>query len=276
MAEGFVKLYRCIIESDIYQMSPLYLRVFERLILEANHKEKTIPYKDKESNMLTTKLIKRGERLTSLRQIAEWVSWYERGQLKTPNVKTIKLILDWLENQKMISIYNEGNRKETHYKVLNYEIYQSKEDDESNARETPEKHSADINKNVKNEKNEKNNIYAPDSEQEIVSYWNQKEIVVHSKITNNLRIALTRAIKLYPLGGIKTAIDHYATMYNDQTYEYCQYKWTLEKFLDDVKGITYFMDDGQKWINYQDNGRRKTSTQKTMPHDETGKNARVY
>lgn len=197
MAEGYIKLHRCIIDSDIYQMSPLYLRVFERLILEANHKDKTIPYKERGVATSTTKLIKRGERLTSLRQIAEWVSWYERGQLKTPNVKTIKSILEWLSNQKMIFIYNEGNRKETHYKVLNYEAYQSKDTDESNSQETLGKHSLDINKNVKNDKNEKNidNIYTPADEienslfpseeqiepptnkipfDEIISYLNQK------------------------------------------------------------------------------------------------------
>jgi len=66
------------------------LRVFERLIIEANNRCKKIPYGK------GTKLIKRGERLTSIRQIAEWVAWYERGILRIPNPKTISEILDWL------------------------------------------------------------------------------------------------------------------------------------------------------------------------------------
>ncbi len=149
---GYIKLYRKITHSPIYQQPPLYLRVFERLIIEANHSCQRIPYDN------GTKLIKRGERLTSIRQIAEWVGWYERGILKTPNPKTIKKIIDWLENEKMIEILGggiKGNRKETHYKVHGYCIYQAKEDSGSNGKETVGKQSVDINNNVNNDINEK-------------------------------------------------------------------------------------------------------------------------
>lgn len=111
-------------------MPPLYLRVCERLMLEANHQDNEIPYQGKK------KLIKRGEKLTSIRKISEWVGWYERGIFKTPNPKTIKKILDWLIENKMLEIYDEGNRRETHYKVLNYEVYQGYDGDESNAKVT--------------------------------------------------------------------------------------------------------------------------------------------
>ena len=111
-------------------MPPLYLRVFERLILEANHQDNEIPYKEKGSKVVGKKLIKRGERLTSVRDICKWVAWYERGKLKAPNPKTIQNILDWLEENNMIEIYGKkGNRKETHYKVVNYGVYQGSDDD---------------------------------------------------------------------------------------------------------------------------------------------------
>jgi len=122
---GWVKLHRKIIESDIYVMPPLYLRVFERLLLEANHQDKEIPYKHLGEKVATKKLIKRGERLTSIRQICEWVGWYERGIFKTPNTKTIKSILDYLEAHEMIEIYpRESNREGTHYRIVNYSFYQ--------------------------------------------------------------------------------------------------------------------------------------------------------
>jgi len=128
---GWVKLHRKIIESDIYVMPPLYLRVFERLLLEANHQDKEIPYKHPGEKVATKKLIKRGERLTSIRQICEWVGWYERGVFKAPNTKTIKTILDWLEANEMIEICpRESNREGTHYRIINYALYQRKPNEE--------------------------------------------------------------------------------------------------------------------------------------------------
>jgi uncharacterized phage protein (TIGR02220 family) len=120
---GFVALHRCIVTSDIYLMHPLYLRVFERLIIEANHKDNEIPYEN------GVRTIQRGQRLTSIRQIAEWVAWYEKGQHKVPNPRTIRKIIDWLEKNGMILIDGEkgrdGNRKETLYTIENYEKYQT-------------------------------------------------------------------------------------------------------------------------------------------------------
>ena len=161
---GWIKLHRSIIDSDIYQMPPLYLRVFERMVLEANHQDNEIPYREKGSKLTGKKLIRRGERLTSVRDICKWVAWYERGKLKEPNPKTVQDILDWLEENSMVQIYGDkGNRKETHYKIVNYNVYQKKEDDEvtenkqiSNRKVTENKQSLETNKNVKNVKNEKN------------------------------------------------------------------------------------------------------------------------
>lgn len=129
--QGWIKLYRHIKDSDVYVMPPLYLRTFERLVIEANHQDKEIPYKEKDSKIIGKKLIKRGERLTSVRDICKWVAWYERGKLKVPNPKTMQNILDWLEANDMIFIYgNKGNRKETYYKVVNYNVYQDRENEE--------------------------------------------------------------------------------------------------------------------------------------------------
>ena len=159
--DGWVKLHRKIIVSDIYQMPPLYLRVFLRLLIEANHQDNEIPYREKGQSVVGKKLIKRGERLTSVRDICKWVAWYERGCLKEPNPKTIQNILDWLEENNMIEIYGvKGNRKETHYIIVNYDLYQDKDSDKvtekkqlGNSLETEKQQSLDTNKNEKNEKN---------------------------------------------------------------------------------------------------------------------------
>jgi len=240
MAEEYIKLHKQVIESDIYQMPPLYLRVFERLLLEANQEDKPIRYKPRGKSGFEEKIIKRGEQKTSMREIAKWVGWHENGQIKEPNPKTIKAILDWLSDQNMIFIYGQGNNLETIYKVLKYDVYQGADSGESNVLET-----------AWNPPKENKKTNPPKSEQEIFDYWNQQKIVIHPKVTNGIRIAVELAAKRYQLESIKTAIDHYVTMYFDDEYEWCTYKWGIEKFLEDPKGITFFMDDGQKWLSYQ-------------------------
>lgn len=157
---GWIKLHRRIVDSDIYMMPPLYLRVFERLILEANHQDKEIPFKYSGDDVATKKLIKRGERQTSIRQICEWVGWYERGVFKTPNAKTVKEILDWLEANGMIEIYpRESNRDGTHYKVVNYDTYQAEGGEkvtvQKQFRNSSETVTGSKQECIKNEKNDK-------------------------------------------------------------------------------------------------------------------------
>jgi len=196
--DGWIKLHRKIIVSDIYQMPPLYLRVFLRLLIEANHQDNEIPYREKGQSVVGKKLIKRGERLTSVRDICKWVAWYERGCLKEPNPKTIQNILDWLEENNMIEIYGaKGNRKETHYKIVNYDIYQDKDSDKvtekkqlGNSLETEKKQSLETNKNDKNEKNiykegekprAKSIRFVPPSIEEVKEYCKQRNNNVNAE-----------------------------------------------------------------------------------------------
>lgn len=193
---GYIKLYRSLLENEIYQLPPLYLRVFERLILEANHQDNEIPYRKK--GEVKTKLIKRGEKLTSIRQISEWVGWYERGIFKTPNPKLIKEILDYLVENEMIIIYDKSNRTETHYKVVNYDVYQDKEDvkvteqkQKRNDLETEKKRLVPTNNNDKNGKNEKeDNIYT-----DIYDYYLSLKLIQHKKLTLAMKKAIDLAIK---------------------------------------------------------------------------------
>lgn len=150
MKEGYIKLHRQIRDSDIYVMPPLYLRTFERLIIEANHKCNRIPFKDK--GIWTDKLVKRGERITSIRDISEWVGWYERGKFKAPNPKTMKQVLDYLVQSNMIKLLgnDKGNKRYTHYHIVNYHIYQGNDNIKATTKVTEKKQSVPINKNEKN------------------------------------------------------------------------------------------------------------------------------
>ena len=204
---GYIKMYRKIKYSPIYHQPPLYLRVFERLIIEANHKCCRVPYDGE------TKLVKRGERLTSIRQIADWVGWYERGIFKSPNPKTIKKIIDWLEEEGMIEIVDKGNRKVTHYKVRNYSEYQSMNDVKSNSKYTVSTQYVGINNNVKNEKKELKDTM-PFSE--VVNFLNQqtgKNYKVSSKKTKDLIRA--RFNEGFTLEDFKTVITKKSKQWKD-------------------------------------------------------------
>ncbi|WP_051291490.1 hypothetical protein [Fictibacillus gelatini] len=149
--QGYIKDYRKELGSDIWMMPPLYHRVWQYLKYKVNHQENKIPMRD--GTFLT---IKAGQHLTSVRDIAKDVGWYEGVKWKEPNPKTISTILNWLENQSMITINRgKGNRQYTLITLLNWDLYQSK-DVEGNSKETDREHPVDINKNdkecLKNEK----------------------------------------------------------------------------------------------------------------------------
>ena len=143
---GWIKDHRQELESDIWLMPPLYHRVWQWLKYKANHEDREIPMKDG-----SRLLIRRGQHLTSLRQIAQGVGWYEGMKWKEPNPKTISSILSWMEKQQMIRVERgNGNRQYTLITLLNWDLYQMK-DDEGNSKETvrkqSEKQQTDINKN---------------------------------------------------------------------------------------------------------------------------------
>jgi DnaD/phage-associated family protein len=125
-------------------MPPLYHRVWQYLKYMVNHDENTIPMRDG-----SKLLIKKGQHLTSVRDIAKSIGWYEGVKWKEPNPKTVSVVLDWLEKQGMITIERgKGNRQYTLISLLNWEKYQFK-NDKGNSKVTDREHLVDINKNDK-------------------------------------------------------------------------------------------------------------------------------
>lgn len=147
MGNGWIKDYRQELNSDIWMMPPLYHRVWQWLKYQVNHEDQFIPLR----NGSKVKVSK-GQHMTSIRQIAQGVGWYEGRVWKEPNPKTIRTILKWLEQQGMITITAvRGNNGYTLITLINWEVYQSKED-RGNIVHPLEKQSTDINKNDKNDK----------------------------------------------------------------------------------------------------------------------------
>lgn len=149
---GYIKDYRQELKSDIWYMPPLYHRVWQYIKYKVNHQDFRLPMRDG-SHLL----IKSGQHLSSIRTIGEGVSWYEGHKHKIPNTKTIKTILNWLEDNHMISIERgKGNRQYTLITLVNWDSYQATEI-KGNSRVTEKLQDVPINKN---DNNEKKNIIA--------------------------------------------------------------------------------------------------------------------
>lgn len=124
--QGWIKDYRKEIDSDIWVMPPLYLKVWQYLKYKVNHKERYIPLKDG-----TKELIEKGEHLTSYEAIAKGVSYYKGKAHYVPSDKQIKSILDWLEKNDMITTKRRrGKNGFTKVKLVNYGVYQNEKTDE--------------------------------------------------------------------------------------------------------------------------------------------------
>lgn len=142
--QGYIKDHRKELGSAIWMMPPLYHRTWQYLKYTVNHQDHTIPMRD--GSFLT---IKAGQHLTSVRDIAKSIGWYEGVKYKEPNPKTVSTILEWMEKQSMIKIdRGKGNRQYTLITLLNWDLYQQKSV-EGNSEVTDSKQSADINKNDK-------------------------------------------------------------------------------------------------------------------------------
>lgn len=160
--QGYIKDHRKELNSAIWMMPPLYHRIWQYLKYTVNHQENIIPMRD--GTFLT---IKPGQHLTSVRDIAKNVGWYEGVKWKEPNPKTVTTILEWLEKQSMIKIdRGKGNRQYTLITLINWDLYQghpfegnnqeTQKNIEGNSSETVETQSyQDFHKEKTNEGNSK-------------------------------------------------------------------------------------------------------------------------
>lgn len=151
MKQGWIKIHRKLLECDIWDYDEPYTRrdAWIELLLLANHSDKDILF---DNHKIT---IHRGQYLTSVRKLAARWQW---GKDKTLN------FLRLLEECEMIK--KESDSRRTLLTIVNYEIYQAKEDDEqtvsrqsTDSEQTVNRHSPATNKNDKEcNKNEKNDI----------------------------------------------------------------------------------------------------------------------
>ena len=269
---GYTLLSRRILESAIWSKPPLYLKVWIYLLSRAQHTD----YKG----------LKRGQLWTSIPELQDAMSYKVGFRTEKPTKKQIWSALEWLRNPSGNSdarfpceqSVNETvmepmieTTKGTHgilVNIVNYAVYQDPKNYESNNEGTTEgtlkgtrreRQGNNINKNDKNDKNDKYSRQVYD----LLNYWNEQNIVVHQETDNTLR-QIEKGLKNFSFDEIKTAIDRYVTIYRDSDYYY-KHKWTLPKFLTQRNGVPDFLDEGIRWVNYQDQApQQETSRSKPL------------
>lgn len=146
-SKGFILLYRDIQDHWIYEEKRKFSRfeAWTDLLMMVNHKDAKIV---QDGQLIE---VKRGERITSIRQLMERWDW--------SNTKVVNF-LNLLSKDDMIT-FEINDKKKTVIKILNYEQYQgfraseqSEEKTQNNYRKDTEKTPSNINNNEEQRNNE--------------------------------------------------------------------------------------------------------------------------
>lgn len=156
MAYGWISIHRKIQQSDIWlDKEPFDKRsAWIDLIMMANHEDRQVMFNGKFIE------VKRGEKITSLKQLSERWRWSR---------SKVKRFLNLLESGSMIEL--KTKQRYTSYKVVNYNVYQNEDISKRNEGETNLKQSRDegetkanTNNNINNYNNVNNNNGVDQSE----------------------------------------------------------------------------------------------------------------
>ena len=156
MAYGWISIHRKIQQSDIWlDKEPFDKRsAWIDLIMMANHEDRQVMFNGKFIE------VKRGEKITSLKQLSERWRWSR---------SKVKRFLNLLESGSMIEL--KTKQRYTSYKVVNYNVYQNEDISKRNEVETNLKQSRDegetkanTNNNINNYNNINNNNSVDQSE----------------------------------------------------------------------------------------------------------------
>lgn len=196
--QGYIKLHRQLQDCLVWDDKPFNMgAAWVDLLLLANHEDKETIFDKKPI------LVKRGQRITSVRILSDRWGW--------GNEKTLKF-LRILESQNMIT--RDTNSRRTLITIVNYDIYQGEDDNcrtqteqKPNTNRTLAEHSPSTNKNDKNDKNDNNDNNI--TSMSVVEKYN--EICVSFpkciKLTDKRKQAINARLKKYTFYEIVRAFE---------------------------------------------------------------------
>ena len=83
----------------------------------------------------------------------------------------------------------------------------------------------------------------------VFDFWNQQNIIVHRRLTDDVRNVIVRTLRSYSVEEVCKAIANYAEIVNGEEY-YWTHKWTLFEFL--KRGVERFMDGDVARANFKE------------------------
>ncbi len=149
MTEGWIKLYRQLLENPIVQKS-YYCNLWIILLLKAAHKRSNFIWNNEKHTLQPGQIITGRKRLTNISGIPE---------------STVERILTYLESEHQIE-----QHKTSRFRIItikNWEKYQGceKANSKTDSKRTADGQQADTYKNDKNVKNDKKKEYGPNSDE---------------------------------------------------------------------------------------------------------------
>lgn len=254
---GYILLSRQLIESEIWDKPPLYIKVWVYLLTKAQHKK----YKG----------LKRGQLYVSIPEIIEACSWYVGYRKEKPTKDQVFQIIDWLrrvdeaEDESDTSPTMITTTKATHGLLItidNYSFYQDPRNYEGNSETNGEKVTEatreqrqhdNTNKNDKNVKNDKNKYI-----HDLFDHYLSKNIVKHAKLTEPMKKAVNARLKDYSFDELKKAIDNYSIVFGSDDYWFT-HKYPFADFMRD-KDVRKFVDEADPLKNF---AKDKKDSEKT-------------
>jgi len=118
-----------------------------------------------------------------------------------------------------------------------------------------------VNKSTYKEEKE---IYK-EKEKEIFNYWNQQNIIVHQKLSDDVRSVIVRTLRSYSVEEVKSAIRNYAEIVHGDEY-FFNYKWTFKDFL--KRGMEKFIDLEVAKSNFRKEEGVKAVSQRRLSTEE--------
>jgi hypothetical protein len=131
---------------------------------------------------------------------------------------------------------------------------ENKEDDNTNLK-CNDIVSTNTNANFQRQKAVTNTNLNEKEVKDIFDFWNDKEIIIHKVITEDISRSITKFLSRYKKDDLLSAIERYSVVLKDTTIKngkqfFFKYKWSLKDFLTRKGGAIDFLNDGSKWQSY--------------------------
>jgi len=158
--DGWIKLYRVLIEKPIWKLStPEQKTILITLLCTVNHDEEEWEWNGKKYNC------KPGQKITSLAKIQKKCG-------KGVSIQNIRTALARFEKLEFLTY--ESTKESRLVTVLNWELYQSTENNQQSNQQTGNK-DLTTNKNDKNNKNKEIKIFTPPTIEQVQKYCAERK-----------------------------------------------------------------------------------------------------